>query len=113
MKCEVCNHWQMDIPCGTCNHPEGNYQGTNDRMVFEYVTTEECPRVRNMENLLSNLIRYDFQENIGGLIEEKTVLFNKKDITTEQVEHLVEIGLYEHDSRLIVTTPGQFENVMK
>lgn len=111
MKCGSCNMWKMGIPLGFCTHPDGYYKSTSDRMVFEYVREEECPKLSNALNLLSNIMRYDFTEEIGDLVNHQTILFNKEIISESQVESLVHSGLYEHDSRIIVMTPKQFENV--
>lgn len=37
MKCLGCKYWRMGIPSGNCLHPEGNFQWTTDKMVFEGV----------------------------------------------------------------------------
>jgi len=35
MKSLGCKYWRMGIPCSNCLHPEGNFQWTPDKMVFE------------------------------------------------------------------------------
>jgi len=37
MKCLGCKYRRMDIPSGNCLYPEGNFQWTTDKMVFEGV----------------------------------------------------------------------------
>jgi hypothetical protein len=53
IKCETCEHWQIGIPCGRCNHPKApGLASTNDRCVFEYANKEWCPRMLERQSVI-------------------------------------------------------------
>ena len=68
---------------------------------------------------MKNVMRIDFTSGIsnsdGELIKGTergvTVLFNKTVITSDEVRELIRSGTYEHDSRVVVTTPTQADNL--
>ena len=67
----------MGIPCGRCTHPEGYYQGTNDRMVFEYVTEEDCPKLRNLVGPLKTLVKR--ANNMKKYYEKNEIIIYNED----------------------------------
>ncbi|NLK72936.1 MAG: hypothetical protein GX285_07965 [Clostridiales bacterium] len=113
MNCGGCSYWGMGIPVGHCGHPDGYFQPTSDRMVFDTVTEKECPKQRNMLHLMNNVMRVDYVTLIGNQKFNHTVLFNKKVISECEVENLIETGMVENDNRVIVITPEQFDLVLK
>ena len=48
---------------------------------------------------------------VKGTERNVTVIFNKTVITVDEVNELIESGMYEYDSRIIVTTPIQADNL--
>ena len=68
---------------------------------------------------MKNVLRIDFEvgcytsddELVKGTERPVTILFNKTVITIEEVNQLIESGEYEHDNRIIVTTPTQADNL--
>lgn len=68
---------------------------------------------------MNNVMRIDFTTGIAnsdgklvkGTERNVTVIFNKTVITVDEVNELIESGMYEYDSRIIVTTPIQADNL--
>lgn len=68
---------------------------------------------------MNNVRRIDFETgcvNSNGKLVKGTernvcVLFNKTVITSDEVRELIRSGMYEYDSRVIVTTPTQADNL--
>ena len=68
---------------------------------------------------MKNVKRIDFEtgvansdgELVKGTERYVTILFNETVITSEQVRELIHSGMYEYDSRIIVTTPTQANNL--
>ena len=68
---------------------------------------------------MNNIMRIDFEvgcANSGGKIVKGTkrgvcVLYNKTVITSKEVKRLIDSGEYEYDSRVVVTTPIQADNL--
>ena len=68
---------------------------------------------------MKNVMRIDFETGIAnsdgelvrGTEREVTILFNKTVITGKEVQELINNGMYEYDSRIIVTTPTQADNL--
>lgn len=68
---------------------------------------------------MNDVRRIDFEsgcansdgELVKGTERKVTVLFNKTVITNEEVQELIYSGMYEYDSRIIVTTPIQADNL--
>lgn len=113
MNCGSCGDWKTGIPVGYCNHPDGNFQFTNDKMVFECVTEQECPRQKNMANLMNNIMRIDYETHLGNLRFEHTVVFNKERISEEEVQNLIDTGMTNYDNRVVEMYPEQFDMVFK
>ena len=69
--------------------------------------------------LKTNVKRIDFQtgcttsdgELVKGTERDITVLFNKTVISVDEVQELICSGRYEFDSRVVVTTPVQADNL--
>ena len=68
---------------------------------------------------MKNVMRIDFEigiansdgELVSGTERDVTILFNRTVITGEEVQELIDNGMYEYDSRIIVTTPTQADNL--
>lgn len=68
---------------------------------------------------MNNVKRIDFEtgcansdgEIVKGTERNVTVLFNQTVITSDEVRELICSGMYEYDSRVIVTTPMQADNL--
>lgn len=68
---------------------------------------------------MKNVMRIDFEtgcansdgELVKGTERMVTVLFNKTVISEVKVKKLINSGMYEFDSRIIVTTPTQADNL--
>lgn len=68
---------------------------------------------------MKNVRRIDFVtgcansdgEIIKGTERNVTVLFNKTVITCEEVHELIRSDMYEDDTRIVVTTPTQADNL--
>lgn len=68
---------------------------------------------------MKNVMRIDFETGIAnsdgelvkGTERNVTILFNKTVITGDEVRELIDSGMYEYDSRIIVTTPVQADNL--
>lgn len=68
---------------------------------------------------MNNVKRIDFEtgcansdgELVKGTERDVTILFNKTVITDDEVRGLIDSGMYEYDSRVIVTTPIQADNL--
>ena len=68
---------------------------------------------------MKNVMRIDFETGIAnsdgelvkGTERNVTILFNKTVITGDEVNELIDSGMYEYDSRIIVTTPIQADNL--
>lgn len=68
---------------------------------------------------MKNVMRIDFETGIAnsdgklvsGTERDVTILFNKTVITGEEVQELINNGMYEYDSRIIITTPTQADNL--
>lgn len=68
---------------------------------------------------MNNIMRIDFEvgcANSDGKIVKGTergvcVLYNKTVITSKEVKRLIDSGEYEYDSRVVVTTPIQADNL--
>lgn len=68
---------------------------------------------------MGNVKRIDFSEGyttsdgefIDGMTNEITILFNITVISAEEVNELINSGMYEYDSRIVVTTPIQADNL--
>ena len=70
---------------------------------------------------MNNVRRIDFEvgcansdgELVKGTEREITILFNKTVIASEEVQELIRSGMYEFDSRVIVTTPTQADHLRR
>lgn len=68
---------------------------------------------------MKNVMRIDFEtgcansdgEIIEGTEKDVCILYNKTVITYEEVCELIDSGEYEWDSRIVVTTPTQANNL--
>ena len=68
---------------------------------------------------MKNVKRIDFvigcADSHGNIVEgtkrDVTVLFNQTVITVDEVRELINSDMYEYDSRIIVTTPTQADNL--
>lgn len=68
---------------------------------------------------MNNVKRIDFETGcansdgkiVKGTERNVTVLFNQTVITSDEVRELIRSGMYEYDSRVIVTTPTQADNL--
>lgn len=68
---------------------------------------------------MKNIMRIDFVSGccnsdgklVNGTERPVSILFNKTVITTEEVYELINTDAYEWDSRIIVTTPIQADNL--
>lgn len=68
---------------------------------------------------MDNIKRIDFEmgytdsdgEFIKGMTEEVAVLYNESVINYEEVCKLIDSGMHEYDSRVVVTTPIQADNL--
>lgn len=68
---------------------------------------------------MKNVMRIDFTTRIAnsdgkpirGTERDVTILFNKTVISEDEVKELIDSGMYEYDSRIIVTTPVQADNL--
>ena len=68
---------------------------------------------------MKNVMRLDFSTSIcnsdgkpvEGTGRNVTVLWNETVISTDEVYELINNGMYEYDSRVIVTTPTQANNL--
>lgn len=68
---------------------------------------------------MNNVMRIDFEvgcansngEIVKGTERGVTVLFNKTVITGDEVRELINSEMYEYDSRVVVTTPTQADNL--
>lgn len=50
-------------------------------------------------------------ELVKGTERDVSILYNKTVITHDEVEELIRSDMYEYDSRIIVTTPTQADNL--
>ena len=68
---------------------------------------------------MENVKRIDFKagcatsdgELVKGTERDVTVIFNKTVITVDEVRELIRSGMYKYDSRVVVTTPVQADNL--
>lgn len=68
---------------------------------------------------MKNVMRIDFvtgcADSDGNLVKGTerpvTILFNKTVITADEVRELINSDMYEYDSRIVVTTPTQADNL--
>lgn len=68
---------------------------------------------------MKNVMRIDFStricnsdgEPVEGTGRDVTILFNKTVITGDEMEELIDSGMYEYDNRIIVTTPRRADNL--
>lgn len=68
---------------------------------------------------MKNVMRLDFStricnsdgEPIEGTGRDVSILWNKTVISTDEIYELINNGMYEYDSRVIVTTPTQANNL--
>ena len=68
---------------------------------------------------MKNVMRIDFETGcansdgklVKGTERDVCILYNKTVITGDEVEKLINSGMYEYDSRIIVTTPIQADNL--
>ena len=68
---------------------------------------------------MKNVMRIDFEtgcansdgEIVKGTERNVTILFNRTVITSDEVQELILTGIYEYDSRVIVTTPTRADNL--
>ena len=68
---------------------------------------------------MKNVMRIDFEtgcvnsdgELVKGTEKDVCILYNKTVITHDEVEELIRSNMYEYDSRIIVTTPIQADNL--
>lgn len=68
---------------------------------------------------MKNVRRIDFATGcansdgniVKGTERGVTILFNKTVITGDEVRELINSGMYEYDSRIVVTTPIQADNL--
>ena len=69
--------------------------------------------------MMKNVKRIDFETGcansdgklVKGTERNVSVLFNQTVITSDEVRELIRSGMYEYDSRIIVTTPTQANNL--
>lgn len=68
---------------------------------------------------MNNVMRIEFEvgcansdgEIIEGTERDVCILYNETVITEDEVKELIHFGRYEHDSRVVVTTPIQADNL--
>ena len=68
---------------------------------------------------MTNVMRIDFEigcansdgEIVKGTERDVCILYNKTVITKDEVDELIRSGEYEFDSRIVVTTPIQANNL--
>jgi hypothetical protein len=68
---------------------------------------------------MKNVMRIDFEtgiansdgELVNGTERAISILFNRTVITDDEVQELINNGMYEYDSRIIVTTPTRADNL--
>lgn len=68
---------------------------------------------------MNNVMRIDFEtgcansdgELVKGTERDVSVLYNETVITEDEVIELIHSGRYEYDSRVVVTTPTQADNL--
>jgi len=68
---------------------------------------------------MKNIMRIDFTvgcsnsdgEIISGTEKEVCILYNRTVVTYDEVKELIHSGEYEHDNRIVVTTPKQADNL--
>lgn len=68
---------------------------------------------------MKNVMRLDFSTRIcnsdgdpvDGTGRDVSILWNKTVISTDEVYELINNGMYEYDSRVVVTTPTQANNL--
>ena len=68
---------------------------------------------------MKNVMRIDFETRIcnsdgkpvDGTGRDVSILWNKTVISTDEVYELINNGMYEYDSRVVVTTPKQADNL--
>ena len=68
---------------------------------------------------MKNVMRLDFSTSlctsdgkpIDGTGRDVSILWNKTVISTDEIYELINNGMYEYDSRVIVTTPTQADNL--
>ena len=68
---------------------------------------------------MKNVMRIDFKTAIAnsdgkpvkGTERNVSVLFNKTVITSDEVRELIRSGMYEYDSRIVVTSSTQADNL--
>lgn len=68
---------------------------------------------------MNNVMRIDFEvgcansdgEIVKGTERGVTVLFNSTVISGDEVRELINSEMYEYDSRVVVTTPTQADNL--
>ena len=68
---------------------------------------------------MNNVMRLDFSTRVcnsdGNPVEgtgrDVSILWNETVISTDEVYELINNGMYEYDSRVIVTTPTQANNL--
>lgn len=68
---------------------------------------------------MKNVMRLDFsvmlynsdEEPIEGTERDVSILWNETVISTDEVYELINNGMYEYDSRVVVTTPTQANNL--
>lgn len=68
---------------------------------------------------MKNVMRIDFSTRIcnsdgkpvEGTGRDVSILWNETVISTDEVYKLINNGMYEYDSRVVVTTPTQADNL--
>jgi hypothetical protein len=68
---------------------------------------------------MKNVMRLDFStsicnsdgEAVQGTGRDVSILWNETVISTDEVYELINNGMYEYDSRVVVTTPTQANNL--
>lgn len=68
---------------------------------------------------MTNVMRIDFEigcansdgEIVKGTERDVCILYNKTVITKDEIDELIRSGEYEFDSRIVVTTPIQANNL--
>lgn len=68
---------------------------------------------------MKNVMRLDFStsicnsdgEPVNGTGRDVSILWNETVISTDEIYELINNGMYEYDSRVIVTTPTQANNL--
>ena len=68
---------------------------------------------------MKNVMRIDFTtcittsdgKPVKGTEREVCILFNKTVISADKVRELIGTGMYEYDSRIVITTPVQADNL--